>query len=190
MLGWAYARSMFRATASASPQDLLQAGIPLAHLKIGECIVSTRPLLVSTVLGSCVSVCFHHPASRTGAMFHAMLPTVSMTRDAAPSCKFVDSAMDLIVTRLTRLGIPLTGVECKLFGGAFTIQPERKENVRHVVDVGGKNVEVARQVLADLGLKVLSEDVLGRFGRKLFFATHTGQVWMRSVRCSSPSAAG
>ncbi|MEW5774027.1 MAG: chemotaxis protein CheD [Thermodesulfobacteriota bacterium] len=167
---------------------MLRSGIPLAHLKIGECIVSTRPLLVSTVLGSCVSVCFHHPASLTGAIFHAMLPTVSMARDAKPCCKFVDSAMDLVVTRLGRLGIPLAGVECKLFGGGFTIQPERKEHVRNVVDVGRKNVEVARAALAGLGLKILSEDVLGRYGRKLFFATHTGEVWMRNVSCSAPAS--
>lgn len=181
---------MSREHAPSTPQALLRAGIPLAHLKIGECIVSTRPLLVSTVLGSCVSVCFHHPATSTGAMFHAMLPTIAMARDSKPCCKFVDSAMDLIVTRLGRLGIPLAGVECKLFGGGFTIQPDRKEHLRHVVDVGSKNVEVARQALSDLGLKVLCEDVLGRFGRKLFFATHTGEVWMRPVYCSAPAAAG
>lgn len=181
---------MSRDSSEFTPQDLLRAGLPLAHLKIGECIVSTRPLLVSTVLGSCVSVCFHHPASGAGAMFHAMLPTLAMARDAKPCCKFVDSAMDLIVIRLGRLGVPLAGVECKLFGGGFTIQPERKEHLRHVVDVGGKNVEAARKALAERGLRVLSEDVLGNFGRKLFFATHTGQVWMRPVYCSAPSAAG
>ena len=172
-----------------TPQGLLQEGIPLAHLKIGECIVSTRPLLVSTVLGSCVSVSFHHPATQTGAIFHAMLPTIAMTRDAAPCCKFVDSAMDLIVTRLGRLGISLAGVQCKLFGGAFTIQPERKDHVRQVVDVGSKNVDVARAALAKLGLAILAEDVLGRYGRKLFFATHTGEVWVRPVSCSVAAAA-
>ena len=172
-----------------TPQDLLREGIPLAHLKIGECIVSTRPLLVSTVLGSCVSVCFHHPATRTGAIFHAMLPNQAMSRETQPSCKFVDSAMELILARLARLGVPRTEMECKLFGGGFTIQPDRKEHLRHVVDVGSKNVEAARQALSGLGLKVLGEDVLGRFGRKLFFATHTGEVWMRPVSCSAPAAA-
>lgn len=173
----------------ATPQDLLRAGIPLAHLKIGECIVSSRPLLVSTVLGSCVSVCFHHPATRTGAIFHAMLPTQAMSRETQPSCKFVDSAMELILARLGRLGIPQYEMECKLFGGAFTIQPERKDSVRNVVDVGRKNVDVAKAALADLGLRVLCEDALGRFGRKLFFATHTGEVWMRPVSCSAPASA-
>jgi len=172
-----------------TPQGLLREGIPLAHLKIGECIVSTRPLLVSTVLGSCVSVSFHHPATRTGAIFHAMLPTQTMSRDAGICCKFVDSAMDLVVVRLGRLGISLTGLECKLFGGAFTIQPERKDHVRQVVDVGSKNVDMAREILAKLKLRILAEDVLGRYGRKLFFATHTGEVWVRSVSCSSPAGA-
>jgi chemotaxis protein CheD len=171
-----------------TPQDLLRAGIPLAHLKIGECIVSARPLLVSTVLGSCVSVCFHHPSTQVGAIFHAMLPNIAMAQDRRPNCKFVDSAMEQVMARLARLGIPRIELECKLFGGAFTIQPERKEHVRQVVDVGSKNVDVAKAALAGLGLGILREDVLGSYGRKLFFATHTGEVWMRPVSCSAPGA--
>lgn len=173
-----------------SPQDLLQAGVPLAHLKIGECIVSTRPLLVSTVLGSCVSVTFYHPETGAGAIFHAMLPTLAMSRRERPCCKFVDSSVQLVVTRLTYLGIPLGELDCKLFGGGFTIQPERKDHLRDVVDVGRKNVEVARVELARLGFRILAEDVLGHRGRKLFFATHTGEVWMRHVSCGAAAGPG
>lgn len=167
---------------AAGPEELVRAGMPVEHLKIGECILSRRPVLVATVLGSCVSVTFHHPGTRTGAIFHAMLPSrVTDGKPGSRSCKYVDAAISEIMRRLDALGIPHRELELKLFGGGFTIQPERKVLVRDVVDVGSKNVEAARAELARLGLRAGCERVLGQRGRKLFFSTATGEVWMRHV---------
>lgn len=165
-----------------SPEALARAGVPVEHLKIGECILSRRPVLVTTVLGSCVSVTFHHVPTATGAIFHAMLPDSSMDRAGGVSpCKYVDSAIAAIVQRLDALGIPRKQLDLRLFGGGFTIEPEKKLHVRDVVDVGNKNVERARLELEKLRLQPSSEEVLGDRGRKLYFHTASGQVWMKYV---------
>lgn len=169
-------------TTSTPPDELVRGGLPLEHLMIGECILSRRPVLVTTVLGSCVSATFFHEKTRTGAVFHAMLPTSALGRDAdtAP-CKYVDTAIAAIMRRLRALGARPADLDVKLFGGGFTIQPERKHLLRSVVDVGDKNVTSARAELARLGLAPSYEGTLGARGRKLFFHTGTGEVWMKYV---------
>ncbi len=169
----------------ATPEDLVRAGLPVEHLKIGECVLSRRPVLVTTVLGSCVTATFHHPGTGTGAAFHAMLPTRDMGREPGSlSCKYVDGAIEAVMRRMDALGVPRGELVTMLFGGGFTIQPERKLLVRDVVDVGRKNVEAARRCLALLGLSPRVERVLGSRGRKLFFHTATGAVWLRHVDAS------
>lgn len=42
-----------------------------AFLKPGEAIVSPNPILVSTVLGSCIAVTMYSPEKRVGAICHA-----------------------------------------------------------------------------------------------------------------------
>jgi chemotaxis protein CheD len=169
-------------TQTYGPQELQAQGVASAHLKIGECIFTRKNLLISTVLGSCVAATFYHEKTRTGAMFHAMLPDSRMSRTPTASCKFADTAIDNIMRRYRQLEIPRRQITVKLFGGGFTIQPERKRLIRDVVDVGKKNVDMARLKLAEHGLEVVSENVLGERGRKVFFYTGTGEVWMKIVR--------
>jgi len=164
-------------------QQLIRSGMHVEHLKIGECIFTAAPMLISTVLGSCVSVTMHHARSRMAGMFHAMLPLAAMQggRPEFEPCKFADSAVELLVQRYRNAGVPLRQVEVKLFGGGFTVDPERKGPIRDMVDVGRKNVESARATLARFGLAPQREHVLGDKGRKLYFHTVTGEVWMRSI---------
>lgn len=167
--------------------DLLASGNPVTFLQIGECIMVRRPSLISTVLGSCVSATFHH-RSGFGAIFHAILPELTMSQDRRESCRFVDASVALVARRLGSQGIAAREVVVKLFGGALTIEPERKAGLREIVDVGARNVAVARRELSRHGFRVSVEHVLGERGRKLFFWTGTGEVWMK--RLLSPSRAG
>jgi chemotaxis protein CheD len=167
------------------PQDIYRNGVMPVHLKIAECIFSVRPILISTVLGSCVSATFFDPKTRTAAMFHAMLPDSRLDRNPTKSCKYVDSAIESIMDRFMHLKIKPGRLVVKLFGGAFTMQPERKSKVRDVVDVGSKNVSMARARLKAHGLEPAGENVLGDRGRKVFFYTATGEVWMKYVRADA-----
>jgi len=167
------------------PKDIYSQGGEHVHLKIGECIFTLKPILISTVLGSCVSATFYDPKTHASAMFHAMLPDSSMDRDRGRSCKYVDSSIDGIMARFARVGVKPGRLEVKLFGGGFTIQPERKTALKSVVDVGAKNVDMARVKLEEYRLDVSSENVLGDFGRKVFFYTATGEVWMKFVHADS-----
>lgn len=153
-------------------------GISVYHLQIGECAMSTTPLVISTVLGSCVSITFFHPVKACGAMFHALLPKSSAffrSGGQATPCRFVDSAVESLLSKFARKGIDPEELEIKLFGGAETIAQGDRESK---VNVAHQNVTMAESILAEKGLKAIAKDVGGTLGRKILFHTHTGDVWL------------
>ena len=42
-------------------------------MSTGDCAFALKPIVLTTVLGSCVCATFHHPGRQVGGMFHAML---------------------------------------------------------------------------------------------------------------------
>lgn len=153
-------------------------GLPVAHVSIGDCAFATRSMLLTTVLGSCVCATFHHPARRAGGMFHAMLPSQGVARPGSRPCTFADLAVAAMVERFQSRGMDPADLVVKLFGGANTLEQAQPVALRELLDVGRKNVVSARAALAAFGLRAKTEDTLGASGRKLYFATATGEVWL------------
>lgn len=172
------------------PFDKCGEGVNSVHLKISECIFTKRPMIISTVLGSCVSATFFDSRTRASAMFHALLPDSGMGGGKAGDCKFVNSAIENIVRRYLKLGVEVGRITVNLFGGAFTFKRDCGESARNIVDVGIRNVEIAKARLKDFGFKITLENVLGDRGRKLYFHTGAGQVWMKYVGLGSAKKPG
>jgi chemotaxis protein CheD len=51
-------------------------------------------------------------------------------------------------------------------------------------------VEIARQVIEDEGLAIVAEDVGGLRGRKIFFRSDTGEVWLKRLARGEAFPAG
>jgi chemotaxis protein CheD len=147
------------------------------YLKAGELFVSQQPALVSTVLGSCVSVVFHAPKASIGAICHAMLPDSGRGDD---SFLYVDRAVRYMHSRLLSFCGRENKIEVKLFGGAEVLHPAGRNS--DAPSIGCQNVEAALQIIEDLGLKVTTSDTGGVMGRKLFFYSQSGDVFLRHVR--------
>ncbi len=160
-----------------SPERL---GLPVGHVNIGDCAFAQRPMVMTTVLGSCVCATFHHPGRGAGGMFHAMLPDKSLRRPGrnTSDCTFADLAVQSMVERFMAAGIEPGELVVKLFGGANTMLDRHGAELRDMLDVGRRNVERALAALASYGLRPTVRDVLGNQGRKLYFATATGEVWL------------
>jgi chemotaxis protein CheD len=163
-------------------------GLPLGHVSIGDCAFAQKPMLLTTVLGSCVCATFHHPGRRIGGMFHAMLPGRGLHRHGARPCLCADLAVAAMLERFAAAGMAPSELVVKLFGGANTMDARRWEGVRDMLDVGRRNVESALSALAEAGLAPVASDVLGAQGRKLHFATDSGEVWMYLLTPGQTSA--
>lgn len=160
-------------------KSLRSSHLPHVFLKPGELFLSRDPAIVSTVLGSCVSLTFFEPVARLGAMCHVMLPSGPMLNDGF---KFLDSTLDYMVAKIGGMGIRLASCEVKMFGGADVLLPRELEGSR--LSVGCQNIQAAKRRLADLGIVPKSSDVGGKHGRKLFFNSHSGDVFLKKVKKS------
>ena len=49
------------------------ADLPMVNLHPGELFVAQEPTLITTILGSCVSVCLFCPKQKIGAMCHGVM---------------------------------------------------------------------------------------------------------------------
>ncbi|MCA1945210.1 MAG: chemotaxis protein CheD [Desulfovibrio sp.] len=169
---------------------LLDSSLPLMHLRISECIFTRKPSLVTTVLGSCISATFFHAPSGMAAICHAMLPQAAAgPKGGHGACRFVDVAITSILERFRRCNIKPGDLDAKLFGGACSmvqpkhLRPEQLDTGAYWnLNVGARNVEVARALLKQAGISLKGEHVGGASGRKLFFHTATGDVWVKTLR--------
>lgn len=145
------------------------------YLKPGELVLTEEAIMVTTVLGSCVSVTMYHPESGIAAICHAMLPRGG----GSTSFKYVDTAVQHMAAYFSRRKIRRDEIQAKLFGGADMFNSGRP-SVRNLT-VGWQNIATANQCLQTLGLSPSATDVGGKQGRKLIFTTDTGAVFLKKL---------
>ena len=146
------------------------------YLKPGEVLISRTPVLISTVLGSCVAVTLFSASRGFAAICHAMLPE-NVGRDN--DLRYVDTALHHIYDKILSCGVA-NDLVIKLFGGAQVLNMGERAPDRNTV--GDQNIAQAETVLAALGLTVSARDTGGLQGRKLFFCTRSGDVFVRRMR--------
>lgn len=146
------------------------------YLKPGDIYFSLRPSVVTTVLGSCVSVTMFSPEHGCGAICHAVLPE---GRDPGAACRYVDSAIKRMLRSFERRGIDPLRLEVKLFGGSDVLPSYPKRDAG--MTVGRQNIESALKVLEQHRLRVTASDLGGPRGRKIVFFTHTGEILLKRL---------
>lgn len=162
--------------------NIVQEELPVVYLKPGETYFSSTPSLVSTVLGSCVSVTMYCARLKTGAICHGMLPDCDRwdmcSRNSEDCFRFVDCAIRNMMLRFKRAGAEKSELAVKLFGGAHITG---SGDIPDSINVGMKNVAQAHAVIESERLRLVASDTGGFMGRKMFFYTHTGLVLMKRI---------
>ena len=109
-------------------------------------------------------------------MCHALLPSGTLD----DGFKYVDSTVNYMVEKIRTMGIVFENCEIKVFGGAeviMSVQPNRKR-----LSVGRQNIQEANRLLESLGIVPKAADVGGKHGRKLYFNSHTGDVFLKRMQ--------
>ena len=164
--------------------DLKNSDIPHVFLHTGDAFIGVRPAIVSTVLGSCVSISMFSSQLKQGAICHAFLPSRKEIdpdkQESVQICRYVDTAIDYLLECMTRIGANQSRLEVKIFGGSsgLTASHVRAPNF---FSVGERNVKTALRCLTEKGLHPKAMDVGGNVGRKILFATHSGDIWLKRL---------
>lgn len=125
--------------------------------------------IVDTILGSCVAVCLFDTKLKIGGINHYMLPLWNGNGLASP--KFGNIATEKLIEKMLKNGASKVNMVAKVFGGANQMDSS--------MNIGDRNIEIAKQTLAEHGIKVIAENTGGTVGRKLRYDTGTGQVMMK-----------
>ena len=141
----------------------------------GEFHVSSGPAQITTILGSCVSICLWDSESHIGGMNHYLFPEWS--EGDGSSNRFGNLSTLALVENLLVLGCEPSRMKAKLFGGAALFCSAGN----YASSLGAKNVDVARRMLAHAGIEIIAQDTGGHYGRKIVFHTDDCSAWSRKV---------
>jgi len=156
---------------SALPVDAAQAS---RFLQPGHLVISTQPMEITTILGSCVAVCLWDMTRRIGGMNHFMLPLFSGS--GVSSARFGNVAMNELLGSLRNPGARLPFLQARVFGGACMFT--QMSSASHL---GQKNVELALDFLSRNGIEVVEANTGGSRGRKLTYRTDEGSTCLKSI---------
>jgi chemotaxis protein CheD len=151
-----------------------EAVLPTRYLPPGRLIVSAEPLVVTTILGSCVSLCLWDASSGVGGVNHYLLPTGVGAESQLE--RYGDYANERLLQQLLALGARVSRMKAKVFGGACVLVAFRKGS-----DFAERNVRAAMEFVRGRGISLVADDVGGNRGRKLRFHTHDGTALIRYV---------
>ena len=156
----------------------------------GEYYISTKKEIISTVLGSCISVCLYDTINEVGGMNHFMLPESSVTSDklytkdsiinkeelTEKSMRYGITAMEVLIAEMQKSGADRKFLKAKIFGGGKVLKSKSL-----LPSVGDKNIGFARAYLKMEGIQIDKENVGDTYGRKIFFLTGRDSIFVKKV---------
>lgn len=128
--------------------------------------------MLTTVLGSCVSMCLRDPVAGIGGMNHFLLPEGAGAGTDAGR-RYGAYAMELLINEVLKAGGRRERLEAKLFGGGRMFDSLK--------DVGCSNADFAERFLADEGIPVVGGSLRGAGGRRLHYWPVSGRALQRGV---------
>lgn len=143
----------------------------------GEFFVAGDDIVISTVLGSCISACLWDRTAKVGGMNHFMLPG-GEGKDSDPTGlagRYGVFAMEQLINELIKRGAKKSNLEAKVFGGGRVMANFT------TIDVGKRNADFVMDFLKTEGIRVTSQDLLDVHPRRVVFFPTTGRALCRKL---------
>jgi len=149
-----------------------------AKILPGEYYVTTRDMLIVTVLGSCVSACVRDRQTGVGGMNHFMLPDSDNdpSNPLSTSTRYGTYAMEMLINHLMKLGARRQNLEAKVFGGGNVLKGFATTNV------GARNADFVLSYLETENIPLVARDLLDIHPRKVYFFPKSGRVLVKKLR--------
>lgn len=163
---------------------------PIITIYPGEYYISNTKEIISTVLGSCISVCLYDLPSNIGGMNHFMLPKndnnteeiltsenyLNMENLNSRSMRFGLTAMEVLIVMMLKKGAKRENLRAKIFGGGNVLS-----NLSSRPTVGEKNISFIKAYLKTENIIIENENISGNIGRKIFFFTGSTSIFVKKI---------
>ena len=152
--------------------------IEAVKIKPGEYYVTTRDMALVTVLGSCVAACVYDKILGLGGMNHFMLPDDRRNGGdiLSSSMRYGTYAMEIMINELLKGGAKRSNLEAKVFGGGNVLRGFTTTNV------GQSNAAFVVDYLRKENIKVVAQDLLDIYPRKVYYFTRSCRVLVKQLR--------
>jgi len=141
----------------------------------GEYFVTSKDMLLVTVLGSCVSACIRDRETGIGGMNHFMLADCAEQSPYSASARYGTYAMEILINHLLKLGAHRGNLEAKVFGGGRVMASLPSSSV------GERNSSFVLDFLQTEDIFVAAQDLLDVHPRKVYFFPATGRVLVKTL---------
>lgn len=140
------------------------------HITQGEYAVGQGDhVVITTLLGSCVSSCIWDETAKVGGMNHMLLAGVHAASAAATLADI--NAIEMLINELIKRGARRDRLQAKAFGGARMISG--------LSDIGQHNAEFTLRYLKSEDIPVVTQSLGGVHARNIRFWPGTGRVMQR-----------
>jgi len=154
-------------------------------LQPGEFVWTDQNNRIKTLLGSCVAIVLYNAEKNIGGMCHIMLPE-KKDFSAELNGKYATDVIKMFLKEIEKSKTKPSDYTVKIFGGSnmFTAHERHikdlSENVvrKSINEIGQKNVNKAKELLALHRFNISGESTLGSKHRKIYFNLWNGEVWM------------
>ncbi|MDR1534918.1 MAG: chemotaxis protein CheD [Planctomycetota bacterium] len=136
-------------------------------LKPGYAMASREASVFRTVLGNCVAVTFFDRSNRFGGMNQFVFPKTSRREDM--TAQYGNVGIRALFKMLIDMGAARQRLVAHIVGGS-------RCGIFNDDDLGSKNIQLARVMLEQLKVPVISEDVGGGMGRKVIYHSATNEM--------------
>lgn len=150
-------------------------------IKVGmaDLNVCKAPDVITTLgLGSCIGLILYDPVSKVGGMVHYMLPDSTKVRNNSNIAKFGDTGIRELLKRVVAAGANRGRLIAKIAGGAKMFEVS---GLSEVGNIGERNAEAAKEILKELGIRLVAEDTGLNYGRTVELYCETGEFHVKSV---------
>ncbi|MFW5961528.1 MAG: hypothetical protein ACOCRV_00830 [bacterium] len=136
--------------------------------------------IITTLLGSCIAVCLIDPINGVIGMNHFMLPGDFRREDIIVSQdgRYGIYAMELLINAMMKKGANRGHLKSKIFGGGYVLN----QSFSNIADA---NIEFARIFLKMENIPIITEDIAGPYGRKIYFVGKTKDVFVKKIKGSN-----
>lgn len=129
---------------------------------------SAEPVIVETVLGSCIAACLYDPIHQVGGMNHFLLPR--RCQGDPNLARYGEYAMQMLIDRVVKLGGKKSDLRAMVFGAASVL---KMDETRY--SVPRANESFVREFLSANSIPLLGELVGGDQPIKVRMSTNTGK---------------
>ena len=149
----------------------------------GEYYVSDQNLIISTLLGSCVSACLWDPVHRIIGMNHFLLAHKRYAQDlpviASEAGRYGIHSMELLINSMLQLGAEKHLLRAKAFGGGNVIRNIGTQD--NFFAVGEVNTRFIREFLQAENIPLENAHLGGDVGRVIHFHALDFSVYLKRI---------